>query len=555
MRLPLTLLAALVAASFIAASCRDTLPPGPKPGNISDTIAWYQHPLVDGKDVTGHGHDGGWPLTGQPGVTGADRFGKIALTSHAPVVVTNTQGLNFSSRDSYTISGWVQLFMTNGPVFICAKTPNTEPPVGYQLQAGPNGKVQVVINDSLDPTQDIRIQTANLLYPDSTAFQPMPADWHMVTLVVKAHQSCSLYVDSALVATRTGLTTMAPDVSNDGTPMVMGGFSFLVDDILILNKAADANWVDHRFHEGGWYAHHDTVVTLPATDTGWSMGNFGTTENMLDVCFPTPAIGYACGFNGTLLKSVDSGKTWSGLSINSTENLYAIRFKDSSNGIVGGNNAAFYFTTDGGMTWKYNAAFSSADQLRGIAYEPRGGICVVGGTGPGTSQGFVVCSPDGGATWSQIPTTGTMYGVCPLGNPGFFVDGVGGQIFIATVQAQTMSNNTVSATQLFAIDVLNDQFGYAVGSSGALFMTQNSGTSWAAVNSGVSSDIRTVKVVGQQDSWAAGTGGSILHTANQTTWSQMTVGGFTGFWNKIAQRDAHTLAFVGDNGTLYWYKY
>src|ERR1044071_2383245 len=99
MRLPSIILASLLVASFITAGCRDTLPPGPKPSSGSDTIAFWRHPLLDGKDVTGHGHDGTWPLTAPWSVSGTDRFGTVQLDGHAPVVVTKTDDLNFTVDD------------------------------------------------------------------------------------------------------------------------------------------------------------------------------------------------------------------------------------------------------------------------------------------------------------------------------------------------------------------------------------------------------------------------------------------------------------------------
>src|ERR1051326_2300487 len=103
MRLPLTLLAAFLAASFIASRCRDTLPPGPKNGGSSDTIALYRF-NGDAADLTGNGHTG----TLHSIAFTDDRFGHpnsalLLNGTSSYVSVANKTDISFTADQSFTL--------------------------------------------------------------------------------------------------------------------------------------------------------------------------------------------------------------------------------------------------------------------------------------------------------------------------------------------------------------------------------------------------------------------------------------------------------------------
>jgi photosystem II stability/assembly factor-like uncharacterized protein len=71
--------------------------------------------------------------------------------------------------------------------------------------------------------------------------------------------------------------------------------------------------------------------------------------------FPVPDIGYTCGYNGGIYKTVDGGKSWADLlktnnDIKHNRHFNAIKFLNST-GYAVGNNGLIVFTKDGGESW------------------------------------------------------------------------------------------------------------------------------------------------------------------------------------------------------------
>ena len=67
--------------------------------------------------------------------------------------------------------------------------------------------------------------------------------------------------------------------------------------------------------------------------------------------FPIPTTGFAVGFNGYILKSIDGGTSWSQQSSGTTAFLKAVDFIDSVNGYAVGDGGTVFKTTNGGVTF------------------------------------------------------------------------------------------------------------------------------------------------------------------------------------------------------------
>jgi len=99
-------------------------------------------------------------------------------------------------------------------------------------------------------------------------------------------------------------------------------------------------------------------IVLESDDGGSSWTRLPVYNDFFQsVSFPTPEIGYMIGFSGSILKSEDSGLSWSikrdgnRLSV-SNEPFRSVFFKDEFLGFIVGNGGLFWMTTDGGDSWK-----------------------------------------------------------------------------------------------------------------------------------------------------------------------------------------------------------
>jgi alpha-tubulin suppressor-like RCC1 family protein len=82
-------------------------------------------------------------------------------------------------------------------------------------------------------------------------------------------------------------------------------------------------------------------------------GSGPETRAIMGIHFINEKIGWAVGYNYTILKTEDGGLTWndvSGTGIN-IQNLEFVRFADELHGWIGGRSGTIYYTQNGGATW------------------------------------------------------------------------------------------------------------------------------------------------------------------------------------------------------------
>ncbi|MBI4992899.1 MAG: hypothetical protein HZC26_02070, partial [Candidatus Magasanikbacteria bacterium] len=131
---------------------------------------------------------------------------------------------------------------------------------------------------------------------------------------------------------------------------------------------------------------------------------------------------------------------------------------------------------------------------------------------------------------------------------------------IVPAQAANWVLGTSGTTYILrSIDMLDNKFGFAVGSQGTILKTTNGGNSWTAVgNLPVDLNIYDVDIIDQNTAWAVGRGsapsfaGFILKTIDGgNTWSSQTpVGGSVGL-NSVFFFDTSTGFAVGIDGTIW----
>src|SRR5687768_9521425 len=83
----------------------------------------------------------------------------------------------------------------------------------------------------------------------------------------------------------------------------------------------------------------------------WAKMYTGNSNHLKSIYFVNDSVGFSSGFNGTIIKTVNGGKTWSILSSGSTADLYSIFFTDVNNGFAGGAVGVLLKTTNGGTSW------------------------------------------------------------------------------------------------------------------------------------------------------------------------------------------------------------
>ncbi len=251
--------------------------------------------------------------------------------------------------------------------------------------------------------------------------------------------------------------------------------------------------------------------------------------------------GWIAGSKGTLLGTVDGGKSWQ-VKTSFTEDIVRdIFFLDEQTGwmLIEVNvyqlkkkedpRAYLMKTTDGGATWRRVDikgvdvdARVDVDALLVRAVFSRGGHGWVFGEG-----GAIYATRDGGDTWSRLqsPTRHLLLG-------GIFVDqyrgwlvGAGATIIQTSDGGDTWYQSRLpqavqKSVRFGAASFVDNRSGWAVGSGGTIYRTTNGGRTWQEQTSGVDSDFFDVKFLDAMEGWAAGAEGTIVHTNDGgTTWT------------------------------------
>lgn len=151
------------------------------------------------------------------------------------------------------------------------------------------------------------------------------------------------------------------------------------------------------------------LLTLPAS-AQWFRQNAGTDASFRAVCAVSESTCWVGGSKGTILRTIDGGKTWVPKRITGTETLdfRDIHAFDSntavamSAGEASEGKARIYRTTDGGQTWQL--IFQTTQKgifLDGLDFwDATHGLCF---GDPVDGKFFILTTDDGGKTWQEVP--------------------------------------------------------------------------------------------------------------------------------------------------------
>jgi len=178
-----------------------------------------------------------------------------------------------------------------------------------------------------------------------------------------------------------------------------------------------------------------------------------------------------------VLRSPDTGKTWTTTRVADGAHLRAIAFLDERRGFITGDAGALWQTTDGGATWTQRK-LDTSDHLTSLA--TAGQHLWAGGFG-----GTIFHSPDAGATWLRQPTTATR-----------------------------------AIKDIFFLD---HRHGWAVGWVGLILRTEDGGTTWEEIRTPATGwTLASIRFRDPLNGWIAGPFGQILRSQDGgKTWNML----------------------------------
>lgn len=239
------------------------------------------------------------------------------------------------------------------------------------------------------------------------------------------------------------------------------------------------------------------ISTTNNVGNNWNIEQDMVNNPMLkDVDFPSLNIGYAVGYKGNVLKTIDGGDNWNLQALPTnirTRRINGVQFIDTLVGFaVGGNPSndsiqTIIKTTDGGNTWTI-LRDGLGHMFNDLYFVDQNIGFVVG------NKGVAYKTIDGGTTWNTVPVPGNM--INRTFNGVHFVNDqigviVGGnlrndsiQTIIKTTNGGTTWNivRDIISPMLMGVDFHNSNNAYAVGRNGAVLESTDAGSTWTNVS-------------------------------------------------------------------------
>ena len=319
-------------------------------------------------------------------------------------------------------------------------------------------------------------------------------------------------------------------LDNPGVYYLNGYRLFLKSDITYSDQTNSGTMADD------WYT--NSVIPSLTTPTG--------TTNDLNAITAGGSNLIACGSDGTLIRSVDSGRNWSETVVG-TRTLNDVDMGDASTGFAVGYNGTFIKTANGGSSWAIIPipAYPSS-HFYGVSLLNQNIGWIVG------QAGLVLKTIDGGSNWSPQTSgsTSDLLSVSVADSLHIWASGVDGTVIYSDdglTWGTQASGTTQTLNRIFAVD---STVVYAVGNLGTILRTSTSGASWPALTSDTTKNLYGAYFKSQSSGWVVGQEGIVLHTVNNgVNWNKTIVDPTVDF-KGVTFSD--TTGFIaGTNGEVY----
>jgi len=174
-----------------------------------------------------------------------------------------------------------------------------------------------------------------------------------------------------------------------------------------------------------------TIVRSADSGGSWTPASSFTTATLTGIAFaPDSLHGWAVGHDALILATSDGGRTWQKQwqAKNLELSFLDVCALDAQRVFAVGAFGLFLATTDGGKNWTTRRVLDDDMHLNRITRGPTGTLYLAG------EHGTLRRSTDAGATWTRLdsPYDGSFYGILPLGPRTLLAYGLRGRVFRST---------------------------------------------------------------------------------------------------------------------------
>ncbi|MBN8569627.1 MAG: T9SS type A sorting domain-containing protein [Ignavibacteria bacterium] len=255
--------------------------------------------------------------------------------------------------------------------------------------------------------------------------------------------------------------------------------------------------------------------------SGWSVQNSGTFENLNDIKFIDINTGWAVGNAGVVLKTTNGGTNWSLVNTGFGNNNYCIQIYSANTFYIGSTSSRYLKTTNAGVNWVSLITDPNTSGYIGSLYFLTDQAGYVSWNTASTND-YLYNTTNAGSNWNF---TGQLVGAGKL----YFYNGTnnGWMVGIATPFNFNQQNYGYTtdgvnwtykvigdAGKLNGVNFITSTLGYTVGNNGKIYKSTNSGLNWVTQTSSVNSTLKGIASKDPSVTWAIGDNGVILNTTN-----------------------------------------
>lgn len=262
-------------------------------------------------------------------------------------------------------------------------------------------------------------------------------------------------------------------------------------------------------------------------------------------------VGFADAKNGFMTDAAnksyatkDGGITWELKSVG-FNGARSIQFVNKQTGWLVGGDGRLYKSTDLGQSWT-NVALASGVSLTAAYFQTE----LLGWSQRYSGAQFAY-TRDGGKTWTEMSLPNGVV-TMRMGDQAWVAIGASGAVHVSTDSGATWNAAyTGTAAALNSLAFSDAKTVWVVGSEGTLLKSEDAGGKWTLVRLPSSNGtLRSVRFANAKVGWIVGDGGLILATQDGgKTWRQQPSGTSLGL-TSVQAIDANTAWITGVNGLL-----
>ena len=311
-----------------------------------------------------------------------------------------------------------------------------------------------------------------------------------------------------------------------------------------------------------WIAGYEGFICYsPDFGNTWDYETPIVNSTLYNLQFPTSQIGYATGFNGSMLKTTDGGKNWksSYVSVDFTSlNIKDMFFINENVGYTASSYRMVSKTTDGGLTWTAiipdtNSAYVVSS---GLYFLNENLGFVVGRVSP--NEDIIYKTTDGGLSWSTKTKIANqeLYSVTFFDENTGIISGNKGALLYTTDGGELWNTSQVknipsgvNLAKLNGISFLNESTAVCVGQS-VILRSIDAGATWDYIED-PKTTLNNVNFIDEKTGYAVG-GNHILQTTDSGyLWFDISDSSVTGTLNDIAIDPSGNIWTCGSDGRIF----